>query len=72
VQVKRGYPYYELQEMRRLEHLVQDLNTELYNPVGLNIRWPRKVAFLFVSALHCRIAPFLAQPDPYSSRSSTT
>ena len=37
------------QEMSRLEHMVQDLNTELYNPVGLNIRWPRKVAFLFVS-----------------------
>lgn len=37
------------QEMRRLERLVKDLNTELYNPVGLNILWPRKVAFLFVS-----------------------
>jgi len=35
-------------EMSRLEHLVQDLNTELYNPVGLNIRWPRKTAFLFL------------------------
>jgi hypothetical protein len=43
-------PDHRVQEMSRLEHLVQDLNTELYNPVGLNIRWPRKVAFLFVSA----------------------
>jgi len=39
--------HYE-KEMSRLEHLVHDLNTELYNPVGLNIRWPRKVAFLFL------------------------
>jgi len=39
--------HYE-KEMRRLEQLVQALNTELYNPVGLNIRWPRKVAFLFL------------------------
>lgn len=35
--------------MRRLERLIGDLNAELYNPVGLNILWPRKVAFLFVS-----------------------
>jgi hypothetical protein len=34
--------------MRRLERLISDLNAELYNPVGLNIVWPRKVAFLFV------------------------
>jgi len=39
--------HYE-KEMRRLERLVKDLNTELYNPVGLNILWPRKVAFLFL------------------------
>ncbi|KAJ7630411.1 Golgin subfamily A member 7/ERF4 family-domain-containing protein [Roridomyces roridus] len=41
--------HYE-KEMRRLQQLVDDLNAEVYNPVGLNILWPRKVAFLFVSA----------------------
>ena len=35
--------------MRRLERLFDFLNAELFNPVGLNILWPRKVAFLFVS-----------------------
>ncbi|KAI6165365.1 Golgin subfamily A member 7/ERF4 family-domain-containing protein [Pisolithus thermaeus] len=35
-------------EMRRLERKVDELNTQLYNPVGLNILWPRKVAFLFL------------------------
>jgi hypothetical protein len=37
------------QEMRRLEELFRYLNAELFNPVGLNLLWPRKVAFLFVS-----------------------
>jgi hypothetical protein len=36
------------QEMKRLEELIVQLNRELYNPVGLNILWPRNVAFLFV------------------------
>ncbi|KDR84739.1 hypothetical protein GALMADRAFT_82682 [Galerina marginata CBS 339.88] len=35
-------------EMLRLQHLVDDLNTQLYNPVGLNILWPRNVAFLYL------------------------
>ncbi|KAI6022586.1 Golgin subfamily A member 7/ERF4 family-domain-containing protein [Pisolithus marmoratus] len=35
-------------EMRRLERKIDELNTQLYNPVGLNILWPRKVAFLFL------------------------
>lgn len=35
-------------EMRRLERKIDELNTRLYNPVGLNILWPRKVAFLFL------------------------
>ncbi|KAF9457459.1 Golgin subfamily A member 7/ERF4 family-domain-containing protein [Collybia nuda] len=39
--------HYE-KEMQRLRYLVDDLNTGLYNPVGLNILWPRNVAFLFV------------------------
>ncbi|KAH9949447.1 Golgin subfamily A member 7/ERF4 family-domain-containing protein [Amylocystis lapponica] len=35
-------------EMRRLHQLIDDLNTRLYNPVGLNILWPYKVGFLFL------------------------
>lgn len=36
-------------EMRNLQALVDALNAELYNPQGLNILWPRRSAFLFVS-----------------------
>lgn len=36
------------QEMARLRYLFDDLNAGLYNPVGLNLLWPRDVAFLFV------------------------
>ncbi|PPQ90449.1 hypothetical protein CVT25_014967 [Psilocybe cyanescens] len=35
-------------EMIRLRALIDDLNTELYNPVGLNILWPQNVAFLYL------------------------
>ncbi|KAF9229814.1 hypothetical protein BS17DRAFT_688683, partial [Gyrodon lividus] len=45
-------PHYT-KEMRRLERRIEELNTTVYNPVGLNILWPQKVAFLFVS-LHFR------------------
>ena len=38
-----------LQEMRRLKRKIEELNTQMYNPVGLHILWPQKVAFLFVS-----------------------
>lgn len=34
--------------MLRLRDLIDDLNAGLYNPVGLNILWPRNVAFLYV------------------------
>jgi hypothetical protein len=34
--------------MKELESLIEYLNLELYNPVGLNMLWPRKVAFLFL------------------------
>jgi hypothetical protein len=37
--------------MRRLERKIAELNTQVYNPVGLNILWPQKVAFLFVSLI---------------------
>jgi len=37
-----------VQEMLRLRDLIDDLNAGIYNPVGLNILWPRNVAFLYV------------------------
>ncbi|KNZ78209.1 Golgin subfamily A member 7 [Termitomyces sp. J132] len=45
------------QEMQKLQQLVDTLNVELYNPAGLNILWPRNVAFLYVRF----------QPTPISS-----
>jgi len=39
--------HYE-KEMDRLRHVIDEFNTKIYNPVGLNILWPRKVAFLFL------------------------
>lgn len=43
-----------MQEMRRLKRKIEEQNTQLYNPVGLNILWPQKVAFLFVSGYFLR------------------
>ena len=40
------------QEIRRLRQIITDLNTGLYNPVGLNILWPHDVAFLYVGLVH--------------------
>lgn len=34
--------------MQRLRSLMDELNVELYNPAGLNMLWPGKVAFLFL------------------------
>ncbi|RDX51508.1 hypothetical protein OH76DRAFT_298389 [Lentinus brumalis] len=39
--------HYE-KEMERLHGLIDELNVQMYNPVGLHIRWPRSVAFLFL------------------------
>jgi len=39
--------HYE-KDMERLRYLFDDLNAGLYNPVGLNLLWPRDVAFLFL------------------------
>lgn len=35
------------------------LNEQVYNPVGLHLRWPRSVAFLFVSVffVHDKMSP---------------
>ena len=35
-----------LQEMRWLKQKIEEVNVQLYNPVGLHILWPQKVAFL--------------------------
>jgi hypothetical protein len=35
--------------MKRLQRLIDDLNRQLFNLAGLNMLWPRKVGFLFVS-----------------------
>ncbi|KAJ7102507.1 Golgin subfamily A member 7/ERF4 family-domain-containing protein [Mycena belliarum] len=35
-------------KMRQLQQLIDELNAQVYNPVGLNILWPKKVAFLFM------------------------
>jgi len=35
-------------EMIRLGHLIDDLNMRTFNPVGLNIIWPRNVGFLYL------------------------
>lgn len=32
-----------------MQRLVDGLNQQLFNPAGLNILWPRKVGFIFVS-----------------------
>ncbi|KAF8480902.1 Golgin subfamily A member 7/ERF4 family-domain-containing protein, partial [Russula ochroleuca] len=40
--------HYE-REMKRLERHMDDLNRQLFNLAGLNMLWPRKVGFLFVS-----------------------
>ncbi|KAF5361680.1 hypothetical protein D9758_007382 [Tetrapyrgos nigripes] len=39
--------HYE-KEMTRLQRLFEELNEEVFNPVGLNLLWPRRVAFLFL------------------------
>ncbi|KAK0446472.1 uncharacterized protein EV420DRAFT_904670 [Desarmillaria tabescens] len=39
--------HYE-KEMKRLRLLFDELNTGLYNPAGLNLLWPSKVAFLYM------------------------
>lgn len=38
-----------LQEMNRLHHLIDLMNSTTFNPVGLNIVWPKNVGFIFVS-----------------------
>ena len=44
--------------MKRLRDVIVDFNTRLYNPVGLNILWPQKVAFMFVRIPFRSLPPF--------------
>lgn len=36
------------QEMGRLQQLIDVMNRTTFNPVGLNIVWPKNVGFIFV------------------------
>lgn len=38
-----------VQQLDRLDRLLESKNAEVWNPVGLNVLNPRKKAFLFVS-----------------------
>lgn len=44
----RGRTDVDRQTLLRLKRMIEQLNTELYNPVGLNLLWPEDVAFLYV------------------------
>lgn len=50
--------YSFFKDMEELQKLFDQLNRTLFNPAGLNLLWPRKVGFLFVSSslmpLPCR------------------
>ena len=37
--------------MRRLREHIANVNKKVFNPVGLNILWPKNVAFMFVSGV---------------------
>ncbi|EKM60490.1 uncharacterized protein PHACADRAFT_85414, partial [Phanerochaete carnosa HHB-10118-sp] len=49
--------HYE-KEMQKLQQAIGELNAKVYNPVGLNILWPRKMAFMFVST---RCSPLISE-----------
>ncbi|KAI0706204.1 Golgin subfamily A member 7/ERF4 family-domain-containing protein [Cytidiella melzeri] len=48
LQLSRVFVTSHYDRMRRLQKSLDELNTTLYNPVGLNILWPRNVAFMFL------------------------
>lgn len=57
--------------MRRLQRDLEGLNRRLYNPQGLNILWPKDVAFMFVrNPLHLDVTLALLMIET-SWRSST-
>lgn len=51
--------------MQRLNQLISDLNVEIFNPVGLNMVWPRTVAFMFVSLILSGMLPDLFSIRPF-------
>ncbi|KIJ59813.1 hypothetical protein HYDPIDRAFT_177683 [Hydnomerulius pinastri MD-312] len=53
-------------EMRRLEQKIEELNTQIYNPVGLNILSPRKVAFLFLEIEYYGAATTFAEDTEHT------
>ncbi|KAJ3823483.1 Golgin subfamily A member 7/ERF4 family-domain-containing protein, partial [Lentinula raphanica] len=63
-------------EMQRLQQLFDELNADLYNPSGLNLLWPQKVAFLFleieyyVSTSYC-VRPSITQDLSLSSKTKS-
>lgn len=57
--------------MDRLKSMIDMLNEQVYNPVGLNIKWPRSVAFLFVSrktGLRMTLMTLIFVRDPVIAR----
>ncbi|KAH9855836.1 Golgin subfamily A member 7/ERF4 family-domain-containing protein [Lenzites betulinus] len=61
--IKRSH--YE-KEMERLKATMDMLNEQVYNPVGLHLRWPRSVAFLFLEIEYYRPS-YMFPPCPVAS-----
>jgi hypothetical protein len=55
--------FFSAQEMRRLREAFDELNNRVFHPVGLNLLWPRNVAFLFVRLLRAHPSLFLLCVD---------
>ena len=49
--------------MRRLREHIANVNKKVFNPVGLNILWPKNVAFMFVSGVRILTASLLRISD---------
>ncbi len=54
--------------MLRLRKAIEQMNAEVYNPVGLNVLWPENVAFLYVRGTQAMLV--LSNCFYYSWRSS--
>ncbi|KAH8101443.1 Golgin subfamily A member 7/ERF4 family-domain-containing protein [Cristinia sonorae] len=53
--------HYE-KEMNRLKLCIEEINRSLYNPLGLNILWPYRVAFMFLEIEYYVSAVFFSCP----------
>lgn len=58
------------QEINRLEALIESKNQEVWEPAGLRLRSPRKVAFMFVSPSYSILFAVHSADDPDSSPAS--